>query len=225
MGDPLGWRAPFACISLLMIPFVVFCATAAPMTLRGLAPSRRPASPAPESGGEDGGGGGGGGGGRSPPRERADGDDAGCARAAQRAISRISHVCRISSHAPSSCALAAAPPRRRRPAPPPSRSHGAACCARSGPTSPRCFACRSSCQSAPRGRRTPPRWAVTATTAPKPQKKFSTSMPQTLFLERLPSALASPERSLAGLFSIDGVPPCPPRSSSAPRCAPWGLFS
>jgi len=48
MGDPLGWRAPFATISLAMVPFVVFCALAEPISLRGLAPAApRPRSPAP----------------------------------------------------------------------------------------------------------------------------------------------------------------------------------
>ena len=48
MGDPLGWRAPFITISLAMIPFVIFCAVAEPISLRGLAPAApRPRSPAP----------------------------------------------------------------------------------------------------------------------------------------------------------------------------------
>lgn len=50
MGDPLGWRAPFAAISVAMIPFVVFCAVAEPISLRGLSPAApRPRSPAPGS--------------------------------------------------------------------------------------------------------------------------------------------------------------------------------
>jgi predicted MFS family arabinose efflux permease len=48
MGDPYGWRAPFALISLLMVPFVLFCSLAEPLSLRGLSPAAaRPPSPAP----------------------------------------------------------------------------------------------------------------------------------------------------------------------------------